>query len=244
MKPYYSNELGVIYHGDCLEILPQIEKVDLVLTDPPYGAGLSFDYADRFKNKAGKWWNNTDRSIQKRHKQVKGDEKPFNPTPLLNLKAKEYILWGGNWYASRLPDSGGWWIWDKRGGERNVSKADWPMSEAEIAWTNIGKGTRIFRHTWFGLIRDSERGEWYHPTQKPVALMIWCIKKTKTKGLIFDPYMGSGSVFLASIANGRTYIGCEKDEEYCEIAAKRCEEVRTGLTPEEQEAEQQLLFVD
>jgi DNA modification methylase len=37
MKPYYETELGKLYHGDCLEIMPQLEPVDLVLTDPPYG---------------------------------------------------------------------------------------------------------------------------------------------------------------------------------------------------------------
>lgn len=244
MKPYYENELVTIYHADCMDVLPNLEPVDLVLTDPPYGAGLTFNYAERFKRKSGRWWKNTDTSYQKRHRPIKGDDKPFDPAHILKLNAKEHILWGGNWYASRLPDSGGWWIWDKRGGERDVTSTDWPMSEAEIAWTDIGKGTRIFRHTWFGLIRDSERGNWYHPTQKPVALMSWCLSRSKTIGLVVDPYMGSGPVAKASMLAGRLYVGIESEEHYCEISAKRCEQARTGLTPAEQEVGQQTLFFE
>jgi len=242
MKPYYKNDLGVIYHGDCLEIMPQLEPVDLVLTDPPYGGGLAVDYAERFKIKAGKWWKNTDRSSQKRHRPIHGDDKPFDPQPLLDLNAKEYILWGGNWYANRLPDSGGWFVWDKRGGDRDVAEADWSMGEGELAWANIGKGLRIFRHTWFGLIRDSERGEWHHPTQKPVALMDWCLSFSRTIGTVLDPYMGSGPVVVACMSANRPFIGIEIEEQYCEIAAKRCEQYRTGLTSAEQEAEQGTLF--
>jgi site-specific DNA-methyltransferase (adenine-specific)/modification methylase len=179
---------ATLYHGDCLEILPTLDKVDAVVTDPPYGANLSGDYHKRFKNKAGNWWKNTDRSEQTRHEKIQGDEKPFDPKHLLDVGARKYVLWGGNWYSSRLPDSGGWWIWDKRKG---VEDADWPMSEAELAWTNIGKGTRFFRHKWFGLLRDSERGENYHPTQKPVALMEWCVNRIGV-GSVLDPYMGDG----------------------------------------------------
>ena len=221
MKPYYEDEAVQIYHGDCCDILPHLPKVDLVLTDPPYGGGLAVDFADRFKTPAGKWWNKSDRSGQARHIPITGDDEPFDPTLILEVKSSAKILWGGNWYASRLPDSGGWWVWDKRNGRRDVSEADWPMSEVELAWTDIGKGTRIFRHTWFGLIRDSELGEHYHPTQKPIALMKWCILKSKTNGLILDPYMGSGTTLRAAKDLGRKAIGIEIEERYCEIAAKR-----------------------
>lgn len=224
LRAYYNHRGIAILHGDCRELLADLPPVGLLLTDPPYGAGLSVDYAKRFKTKAGKWWKNSDRSTQQRHKPIAGDTKPFDPAPLLEVKAARVVLWGANWYSSRLPDSGGWWVWDKRGGERDVSNADWPMSEVELAWTNVGKGARIFRHTWFGLIRDSERGEHWHPTQKPVALMVWCIEKSKSKGVILDPYMGSGTTLVAAKHEGRKAIGIELDEEYAEIAANRLDQ--------------------
>lgn len=226
MKAYYEDSAVTIYHGDCREILPTIKDVDLVLADPPYGAGLAVDFADRFKAKAGKWWKNHDRATQCRHIPIHGDDEPFDPAILLAVRARARVLWGGNWYASRLPDSGGWWIWDKRAGKRDVSEAEWPMSEAELAWTNIGKGTRIFRHTWFGLIRDSERGEHHHPTQKPVELMKWCIETANCPpgALIVDSHMGSGPTLRAAKDLGRRAIGIEIEEKYCEIAARRMEQ--------------------
>ncbi len=212
-----------LYLADCLDVMKDldIESFDCVVTDPVYGTGQTMDFADRFKNKSGTWWKKSTRETQARHQPLIGDDKPFDPSPILALK-KPSILWGGNHYASRLPDSGGWFVWDKRGGSRDVTAADWPMGEGEIAWTNTGKGVRIFRHTWFGLIRDSERGEHYHPTQKPVALMEWCINKTK--GVVLDPYMGSGTAGVACANLDRRYIGIEIDEDYFNIACRRIEE--------------------
>jgi site-specific DNA-methyltransferase (adenine-specific) len=205
MKPYYEHAGITIYHGDCREIMPLQDEVGLLLTDPPYGGGLAVDFADRFKTKAGKWWNVSDRSGQARHTPIEGDDEPFDPALLLRTKAQHKILWGANWYASRLPNSGGWWVWDKRNGSRDVSEAD----------------VRVFRHTWFGLIRDSERDNFCHPTQKPVALMRWCIENSKTDGLILDPFMGTGPIEQAAKQLGRPVVGIEKVEKYCEIAAKR-----------------------
>ncbi len=221
MEPYYSHAGITIYNCDCREILPMLEPCGILLSDPPYGGGLAVDFAERFKTKAGKWWNCDNRSGQARHIPIEGDDEPFDPAPLLQVKSKAKVLWGGNWYGSRLPDRGGWWIWDKRGGKRDVSEADWPMSEAELAWTDVGKGVRMFRYTWFGLIRDGEPGEHYHPTQKPVALMRWCIESSKAEGSILDPYMGSGTTIVAAKQLGRPAIGIEIEEKYCEIAAKR-----------------------
>ena len=221
MKPYYQDEYATIYHGDCREVLPGLKDIGLMIADPPYGSGLSVDFANRFKRQAGNWWKNSDRSYQKRHIEVDGDNEPFDPAPILEVSCRAKVLWGANFYASRLPDSGGWWVWDKRNGARDLTKAKWPMSEAELAWTTVGKGVRVFRHTWFGLIRDSEQGEHHHPAQKPVLLMKWCIRKTKADGVILDPYMGSGTTLVAAKDMNRHAIGIEVQEMYCEIAAKR-----------------------
>ncbi len=221
--PYYDHAGITIYHGDCLEIMPQLEKVDVIITDPPYGGNLAVDNFNRFKSKPGTWWSNPNRGGIPDHIPMVGDKEPFDPAPVLSINCRAKVLWGANWYSNRLPDSGGWWVWDKRNGTRDVSKADWPMSEGELAWTDIGKGVRIFRHTWFGLIRDSAQGEHYHPTQKPVPLMKWCIEKAKVteNEVIVDPFMGSGTTLVAAKELGRRAIGIEIEEKYCEIAAER-----------------------
>jgi site-specific DNA-methyltransferase (adenine-specific)/modification methylase len=100
------------------------------------------------------------------------------------------------------------------------------MSDGEIAWTNTTKSTRIFRHLWFGLARESEVGSHLHPTQKPIALMTWCIRQSRVLpgSLILDPYMGSGpTIRAAKDANCRA-IGIEIEERYCEVAARRLEQ--------------------
>lgn len=233
MRPYYEDSAVTIYHGDCREVInPSGQDCFLLLSDPPYGGGLAVDFAERFKAQSGKWWKNTDRATQQRHVPITGDDEPFDPAFALSINSKAKVLWGANWYSNRLPDSGGWWIWDKRGGKRDVSEAEWPMSEAELAWTNIGKGVRMFRHTWFGLIRDSERGEHWHPTQKPVELMKWCIEMSKCPAgaMVLDPFMGSGTTLRAAKDLGRKAIGIEIEECYCEIAAMRMAQGVLALT--------------
>jgi modification methylase len=55
MKPYYETELGKLYHGDCLEIMPQLEPVDLVITSPPYNINNTTGGGIRGGANCGKW---------------------------------------------------------------------------------------------------------------------------------------------------------------------------------------------
>lgn len=205
MKPYYDDGKGiVIYHGDCREILPQLPKADLVLTDPPYGhsfkhSGSSYD--------SGKW-------NKRRSELVIGDDAPFEPSHLIGFK--DVVLWGANHYANRLPPSPGWLIWDKRRGTSTNCQSD-----CELAWNKNGGSARLFSHMWNGLCRDSEIGIHLHPTQKPVALMKWCLSFFPACIIILDPYCGSGPVLSACKDFGLQAIGIEIEERYCEIAARR-----------------------
>jgi site-specific DNA-methyltransferase (adenine-specific) len=173
----------------------------LLLTDPPYG----IDYKpDTNKNRGGQF---TER--------VHRDDEPFDPSPLIAYRA---IIWGSNNFASRLPDSGGWIVWDKV--TRNGINL--PRADCELAWSNVSSTPRVFRHMWAGAFRDSERGSALHSSQKPVALMRWILDKwTKPGDLVFDPYMGSGPVARACLDLGRRYIGVEIVEEYCQAAVDR-----------------------
>ena len=95
---------ATLYCGDCLEILPTLGKVDTVVTDPPYGVGFSH----------GKGGGKLARSTIFDNHAIVGDDAPFNPAPWIAYD--EAILFGANHFASRLPDSAFWLIWDKRDG--------------------------------------------------------------------------------------------------------------------------------
>ncbi|GAG83248.1 unnamed protein product [marine sediment metagenome] len=209
IEPYYNHAGITIYHGDCLEILPQLEPVDLVLTDPPYGIGYN-----RNKKHKGYQENNL----------VFGDDSPFDPTPFLCFK--NLILWGGNCYASRLPDSKTWLAWHKTLTDNSKGQT----SDFELAWTNCISRNRLFKYLWAGCYRQGEVGQYFHPTQKPVNLMIWCIQLSKTKGAILDPYMGSGATLVAAKELGRKAIGIEIEEKYCKIAVRRLSQEVLPLT--------------
>jgi len=205
MKPYYERNGITIYHGDCREILPTI-KADCVVTDPPYGVS---ERTDRLSKGRGKL------AVCNDFPPVHGDDKPFDPSDWLSFPC---VLWGANHYASRLPNSPSWLVWDKREGQGPNDNAD-----CEMAWTNLGGPARLFRHYWNGMLRASEKSlPRQHPTQKPVALMKWCICHTNMpSGTILDPFMGSGTTLVAAKLEGRKAIGIEIEERYCEIAAKR-----------------------
>lgn len=86
----------------------------------------------------------------------------------------------------------------------------------------IGGAVRIFRHMWNGMLRASERNTpRVHPTQKPVALMDWCIGQAGNVSTVFDPFMGSGTTGVACVNMGKQFIGIEREPRYFEIACER-----------------------
>lgn len=209
-----------LYYGNCLEILPSLAgKKIAVVTDPPWGSKTACN-AQRFTRAASDWWANTDTGKIQAHEDIVNDDVEFDPRPLLQW---DCILWGANWYTRHLPHSGGWLIWDKRKGAETMAENGWPLGEAELAWTNLMGATRVFRNLWSGLLRSSERGEFYHPTQKPVALMEWCLGFIKKDCIVLDPYMGSGSTGVAAVRLGFDFIGIEIESGYFEIAQRRIE---------------------
>lgn len=207
-KPYYEQGGITIYHGDCREILPQLGPVDLVLTDPPYGINYS-------PAGGGAGW--ASKTFSGEHL-VLGDAEPFDPTHLLG--SPRLILWGGNHFADRLPASATWLIWYKR----FPNEAPNDFADCELAWSNLGGPARVYWHEWKGAMRSSERAQHYHPTQKPVALMKWCLQQAGDSGVVLDPYMGSGPVARAAKDLKWRYIGIEIEEKYCRIAVERLQQ--------------------
>jgi len=197
--------------GDCLQVMPLIGDFDAVLTDPPYGIGadtaanaaaLQRIKADG-KSKAGRGWSfYEDKGWDKK--------RPVEILKQISLFDCPKIIWGGNYFTDIFPPSMRWLVWDK--GQRDFSLAD-----CEFAWTSQNKAARIFNYARAKALQDGKQ----HPTQKPIALMEWCLRFLPNSQTILDPFMGSGTTGVACVKLGRKFTGIELDPDYFEIACER-----------------------
>lgn len=194
-----------LFRGDMLEILPTLGSIDCIVTDPPYGIGMDKQNAHSGIRDDDQWehaeWDNARPS--KQHFDIILDA------------SNEVIIWGGNYFTDYLPPSSHWLVWDK--GNRGYSLAD-----CEFAWSSQNKAARIFSYPRQKAIQDGR----FHPTQKPVIVMQWCLGFTK--GAVCDPFMGSGSTGFACVQLNRRFIGIEKEKKYFDIACKRIEQAYEG----------------
>lgn len=206
MKPYYEESGIKIYHGDCRKILPALSPVDAVVTDPPYG----IDENSRKQQSRGKLANPTNYGEF-------GWDKATPPDwvfGMIRAYSKSQIIWGGNYFP--LPPSSCWLVWDKDNGAND-------FADCELAWTNLPIAVRKFKWRWHGMLQEdmSRKENRQHPTQKPLALMKWCLSLLPEAKTILDPFMGSGTTLRVAKDLGLSAIGIEICEAYCEIAAKR-----------------------
>jgi DNA modification methylase len=189
-----------IWLGDCRDVLPMIGRVDAVVTDPPYGIG---EDGGRCRS----------RKIVKNPRIMKyggWDDSPPSADIFASMLAcsDEQIIWGGNYFSDKLPPSKGWLYWQKlMGGD---------FADGELAWTSRDKALREFTKCPRG--QNPE-----HPTQKPVALMEWCLGFLESE-TVLDPFMGSGTTGVACVNLGRSFIGVERDPRYFDIARRRISE--------------------
>jgi len=187
---------ATLYLGDCRDILPTIPFVGAVVTDPPYGLG---------KRLAGGSWGEN----------AAWDQAPVDDGLMASIvdAGSHAIVWGGNFY--RLPVTRSWLSWFKRDAAPS-------MSMFELAWTTLDKPAALFNYPVGGF--NAERVD--HPTQKPVALMRWCLDFIPDAVAILDPFMGSGTTGVAAVQMGRNFIGIERDERYFQIACDRIEKAQ------------------
>jgi len=214
MKPYYQDSAVTIYHGDCREIVPTLGKFDLLLTDPPYGIKLNVANA-RFSGGSEKTKSKRGKSISfKNRTPIIGDDKDFDPSFLVALNCPK-IIWGWNNFPNLLP-RGACLVWIKI----NDAAFGSFLSDAELAWMSKGHGVYCFKD----LSNAGITKQRFHPTQKPIPLMNWCISFFPKSKTILDPFAGSGTTGRAAKDLGRKATLIEMEEKYCEIAAKRMEQ--------------------
>ena len=180
-----------LIQGDCLAVMPMLGKVDAVVTDPPYGIGIT--KSNRLavsRGLGGGIW----------------DDKPADMS-WLDPDGVAAIVWGGNYFD--LPPHRAPLVWDKNNAGRD-------FADFELAWTNLDMVARRF------VMRPMNMdGGKLHPTQKPVALMEWCLGFLPNAKTILDPFMGSGTTGVACVNLGRSFIGIEQDPGYFDICVNR-----------------------
>jgi len=124
---------------------------------------------------------------------IQGDDRPFDPAAFLGL-APVTIMWGGNYFADKLPASSCWIVWDKR---EDITRNT--FADCELAWCNLAKPARLFHHLWNGLHKGSQHGERRtHPTEKPVALFEEIGKMYCPAGVWLDLFAGTGAQLIAA----------------------------------------------
>jgi DNA modification methylase len=195
---------ATLYLGDCLEILPTLEPVDAVVTDPPYGIGEA----------AGKNASRTRLALAVDYGVDSWDDETVDAAmPLIREVSRQQVVFGGNYYD--LPPTSCWLVWDKENGAND-------FADAELAWTNLDKAVRLKRYMWNGMLRANNERRGDHPTQKPIGIMEWAIQHTEANSIL-DPFMGSGTTGVACANLGRKFIGIEIEPKYFDIACERIE---------------------
>jgi DNA modification methylase len=191
-----------LYCGDMREILPTLRRFDAVVTDPPYGIGASAGTGKYGREK----WQHGDKGWD--HSAIDAAA-----VDLLLTAADDQIIWGGNYFP--LPPSRAFLVWDKGAGFRGRD-----FAECEMAWFSRDGNAKVL--TRDPLAAGDYKGK-QHPTEKPEAVMRWCLGHLPKARTILDPFMGSGTTGVAAVKLGRRFTGIEIDEGYFDIACRRIE---------------------
>jgi tRNA G10 N-methylase Trm11 len=226
MTPYAQGRRWTLYGANCLDVLAAglIPADASIVTDNPYGMDWDTD-STRFSG--GEAGNNRHRGQGREDwPEIVGDAEPFDPSPWLPFP--RVVLWGFHHFAQRLP-VGTVLVWVKRAPYLYGSF----LSDAELGWMKGGYGVYCHEEQFPPPSRIAEggiRGRAAHPTQKPIALMSWCMDRAKVPAgsLVVDPYCGSGTTGVATLRRGGTFIGVEREPAHLATAARRLADAEAG----------------
>jgi site-specific DNA-methyltransferase (adenine-specific) len=214
MTPYYEDDAVTIYHGDCREILPALDGVDLVLTDPPYNEVNRHSAGLRTLDRGG------------------ADSLPVDvdwlARTLPTVATGSIYVWCGMEQVSVLRAglvaqgmSTRTCVWHKSNPSPMNGQLMW-LSAIELCVFARHKKATFTRHceapVWFGPTEPRDD----HPTAKPEWLFKRLIVASSLPGdVVLDPFMGSGTTLRAAKDLGRHAVGIEISERYCETAVNR-----------------------
>jgi site-specific DNA-methyltransferase (adenine-specific)/modification methylase len=194
---------ATLHHGDCVDVLPTLARVDAVVTDPPYGIEFKYaSYADTFDN-----WQRLIRAV----------------VPLCRERAKFVVMPAAGihrlpwWYANIPPD---WIVAWYKGSPGHTSKIGFNDWEAHVCWGKPDTQMHDYFATACGF---DDNG---HPCPKPIQYALWLVSRAARVGqVVVDPFMGSGTTGVACARLGRKFIGVEMERKYFDIACERIDAV-------------------
>ena len=195
---------ATLYLADCLDVLPSLTPVDLVVTDPPFGVGNFVQVTGRVMGRGVSHGEAVDWNEQ---------PPPAAVFDLLKQKSRHRIIWGANFFNC-FEERGGAIVWLKDQQMPNFSKAD-------IASCTHYQKTETIRIPWTNF-RAAHEAQTDHPCERPVRLYEWCIEYIPgDHATILDPFMGSGSCGVAAVRLGRTFFGIEREPRYFDWCCER-----------------------
>lgn len=235
-----------LYLWDCKDLLPALSRPAAIISDPPYGQRQNTNVVMKGGIRSvlppgcgSRAIANVERvRVQTKNgtfrgsglstywpEAIIGDDEDFDPSFLLTA-ADIVLLWGAHRFGSRLPP-GTTLVWDKVPTGKIRDQGD-----GELAWLNVWppRPLRIKRLLWDGVCVGAEARHEVtagqsrvHPTQKPEAVMEWCVREARVPagGVICDPYMGAGSTGVAAVRAGHGFIGIEIEPLYFDTACRR-----------------------
>jgi site-specific DNA-methyltransferase (adenine-specific) len=241
--PFYEDEACVLYHGDCLDVLPQLAPVDHVITDPPY-SGRTHAMAKTNKGAGHGVIAITFASLS--------DEQLRQSLEVCGTVSRRWVIASLDYAHAATFDV------DPPTGLRSLRIGIWvkpnPMPQISADRPAQGWEAISFFHRadtkprWNG---GGQAGVWSypvsqntgHPTSKPLPLLIDLVALFTDEGeTILDPFAGSGTTLVAAKLNGRKAIGIELSEQYCAVAAKRLRETEPGRLFDGFKAKQQTML--
>lgn len=212
MKPYYEESGITLYLGDCREIIPQLEAVQMVLTDPPYNAGKNYGVGTDDRQEWPAWCAWFDEILTLSLAKSRDGVMSF----LSQTAYKKYVRLGIHdpyWTA----------VWHKRLSMGICASPFMPHWEPIPYWGPVRRRAKGKGEQWGSDVIEGNvefgKTRWNHPTPKPYLVMTQLV--SRFDGPILDPFAGSGTTLHAAKDLRRKAIGIEIEERHCETIAER-----------------------
>ena len=221
MRPYYEHAGITIYHGDCRDVVPQLPR-GLMVTDPPYNVGYHYDEHDDAMPDS-EYWQFLGDVLRMPLVFIHYPEAMFPMARLLSRSPDEIVAWV---YHANTPKQWRSVSWFGVTPDMSLDGQPYRNPSDRRVRRLMAEGRLARLYDWWEIeqVKNVSTEKTAHPCQIPLSLMLRVLRVTPFDGPVIEPFSGSGTTLLAAKELGRSAIGIERSEAYCEIAAKRLQQ--------------------